>query len=71
MTIEEMRTIDAVKTWKELEEAKQHIKRLEDYGNALVAHVYAYRTQRQWTDYWAQYAQMAKQLSEVEKQASK
>ena len=50
MTIEEMRTIDAVKTWKELEEAKQQIKRLEDYGNALVAHVYAYRTQRQWTE---------------------
>ena len=24
-----------------------------------------------WPDYWAQYAQMAKQLSEVEKQASK
>jgi hypothetical protein len=50
MTIEEMRTIDAVKTWKELEEAKERIKRLEDYGNALVAHVYAYRTQRQWTE---------------------
>jgi len=50
MTIEEMRTIDAVKTWKELEEAKELIKRLEDYGNALVAHVYAYRTQRQWTE---------------------
>ena len=29
MTIEEMRTIDAVKTWKELEEAKERIKRLE------------------------------------------
>jgi hypothetical protein len=50
MTIEEMRTIDAVKTYKELEEAKERIKRLEDYGNALVAHVYAYRTQRQWTE---------------------
>ena len=50
MTIEEMRTIDAVKTYKELEEAKKPIKRLEDYGNALVAHVYAYRTQRQWTE---------------------
>jgi hypothetical protein len=24
-----------------------------------------------WPDYWAQYARMAKQLSEVEKQASK
>jgi hypothetical protein len=50
VTIEQMRTIDAVKTWKELEEAKERIKRLEDYGNALVAHVYAYRTQRQWTE---------------------
>jgi hypothetical protein len=30
MTIEEMRTIDAVKTWKELEEAKERIKHLED-----------------------------------------
>lgn len=29
MSIEEMRTIDAVKTWKELEEAKQRIKHLE------------------------------------------
>jgi hypothetical protein len=49
MTIEEMRTIDATKTLKELEEAKERIKRLEDYGNALVAHVYNYRTQRHWT----------------------
>jgi hypothetical protein len=29
MTIEQMRTIDAVKTWKELEEAKERIKHLE------------------------------------------
>ena len=29
MTIEEMRTIDAVKTWKELEEAKSRIAHLE------------------------------------------
>ena len=29
MTIEEMRTIDSVKTWKELEEAKERIKHLE------------------------------------------
>ena len=29
MTIEEMRTIDGVKTWKELEEAKERIKHLE------------------------------------------
>jgi hypothetical protein len=33
MTIEEMRTIDAVKTWKELEEAKERIKRLERFIN--------------------------------------
>jgi chromosome segregation ATPase len=32
------------------EEQNDRIKRLEDYGNALVAHVYAYRTQRQWTE---------------------
>jgi hypothetical protein len=31
MTIEQMRTIDAVKTWKELEEAKERIKRLEEF----------------------------------------
>jgi hypothetical protein len=29
VTIEEMRTIDSVKTWKELEEAKERIKHLE------------------------------------------
>jgi hypothetical protein len=29
MTIEEMRTIDSTKTYKELQEAKQRIKRLE------------------------------------------
>jgi Xaa-Pro aminopeptidase len=29
MTIEEMRTIDAVKTWKELEEARARIAHLE------------------------------------------
>ena len=29
MNIEEMRTIDAVKTWKELEEAKERIAKLE------------------------------------------
>ncbi len=32
------------------EDRGERIKRLEDYGNALVAHVYAYRTQRQWTE---------------------
>jgi len=35
MTIEEMRTIDAVKTWKELEEAKERIKRLEEAGDEM------------------------------------
>lgn len=40
--------------WDKLEGERKYyedrIKRLEDYGNALVAHVYAYRTQRQWTE---------------------
>ena len=35
MTIEEMRTIDAVKTWKELEEANDRIKRLEEAGDRM------------------------------------
>lgn len=35
MTLEEMRQLDAVKTYKELEEAKQHIKRLEEAGDKL------------------------------------
>ena len=30
MTLEEMRRLDAQKTYKELEEAKQYIKRLEE-----------------------------------------
>ena len=33
MTIEEMRTIDAVKTYKELQEAKERIVHLEDRIN--------------------------------------
>ena len=33
MTIEQMRTIDAVKTYKELEEAKERIKHLEQFIN--------------------------------------
>jgi hypothetical protein len=33
MTIEEMRTIDATKTYKELEEARARIVRLEDRIN--------------------------------------
>ena len=35
MTIEEMRELDALKTYKELEEAKQRIKRLEEAGDAI------------------------------------
>ena len=31
-------------------EMKERIKRLEEYGNAMVAHVYCYRTQRKWTE---------------------
>ena len=37
MTIEEMRTIDGVKTWKELEEAKERIKHLEDRIDLLMS----------------------------------
>jgi ArsR family metal-binding transcriptional regulator len=33
MTIEEMRTIDGLKTYKELQEAKERIARLEDRIN--------------------------------------
>jgi len=33
MTIEEMRTIDAVKTYKELQEAKERIAHLQDRIN--------------------------------------
>ena len=33
MTIEEMRIIDAVKTWKELEEARARIAHLEQFIN--------------------------------------
>jgi len=36
MTIEEMRELDALKTYKELEEAKQRIKRLEEAGDAMI-----------------------------------
>ena len=37
MTIEEMRTIDATKTYKELEDAREQIKRLETAGDYLCA----------------------------------
>ena len=37
MTIEEMRTIDATKTYKELEDAREQIKRLENAGDVLCA----------------------------------
>ena len=35
MTIEEMRGLDALKTYKELEEQKQRIKRLENAGDKM------------------------------------
>jgi hypothetical protein len=38
MTIEEMRTIDGLKTYKELEEAKERIKRLEHEVQLLREH---------------------------------
>ena len=37
MTIEEMRTIDAVKTYKELEEARERITQLEQENDAMRA----------------------------------
>ena len=37
MTIEEMREIDALKTYKELEEAKKRIEELEQENDALRA----------------------------------
>ena len=37
MTIEEMRTIDAVKTYKELQEAKERIAHLEDRIDLLMS----------------------------------
>jgi len=37
VTIEEMRTIDATKTYKELEDAREQIKRLENAGDILCA----------------------------------
>jgi len=37
VTIDEMRTIDAVKTYKELEDAREQIKRLENAGDVLCA----------------------------------
>ncbi len=40
MTIEEMRGLDALKTYKELEEALKRIKRLEEAGDALKASGY-------------------------------
>jgi hypothetical protein len=36
MTIEEMRTIDAVKTYKELEEARDIIRRLQQHEVSLM-----------------------------------
>ena len=36
MTIEEMRGLDALKTYKELEEALKRIKRLEEAGDEII-----------------------------------
>ena len=36
MTIEQMRTIDAVKTYKELEEAREIIRRLQQHEVSLM-----------------------------------
>lgn len=37
MNLDEMRRLDAIKTYKELEEAKEQIKRLEQAGDHLCA----------------------------------
>lgn len=47
MTIEEMRELDATKTYKELEEAKQRIKRMEEAGDAMMSEPCEY-TFEQW-----------------------
>jgi hypothetical protein len=36
VTMDEIRALDALKTWKELEEAKERIVRLESAGDAMV-----------------------------------
>ena len=55
MNLPQSRIIDQIADHRdellnENRQLKQRIKRLEDYGNALVAHVYNYRTQRHWTE---------------------
>ena len=47
MTIEEMRGLDALKTYKELEEALKRIKRLEEAGDAMMSEPCEY-TFEQW-----------------------
>ena len=39
MSIEEMRRLDALKTYKELQEAKQRIQQLEDAARVMVEHI--------------------------------
>jgi 2-methylisocitrate lyase-like PEP mutase family enzyme len=36
VSIEEMRRLDSLKTYKELQEAKERIKRLEEAGNEII-----------------------------------
>lgn len=60
---------------------KKTIETMMEYGGSFVRKLGAAalvadsdnlaKIKATWPDYWAQYAQMAKQLSEVERQASK
>jgi len=47
MTIEQMRELDAIKTYKELEEANERINRLEEAGDAMMSEPCEY-TFEQW-----------------------
>jgi hypothetical protein len=60
---------------------KKTIETMMEYGGSFVRKLGAAalvadteniaKIKQTWPDYWAQYSRMAKQLSEVEKQASK
>ena len=60
---------------------RQIINTMMEYGGSFVRKLgaaalvadpeYVAKIKATWPDYWSQYARMAKQLSEVEKQASK
>lgn len=43
MSIEEMRRLDALKTYKELQEAKQRIQQLEEAGNEMHRYIFVTR----------------------------